>query len=374
MHIRVLVLNPGSATLKIAVAETGDADPAILSRDTLEWPSAPERDAIVESILERMAADREPDVVGMRVVHGGDRYTRPVLVDSEVEDEIERLRPLAPFHNAAALALLAAARRRFAAIPIVAVFDTAFHASRPAASMRYALPLQVARAAGIGRSGFHGIAHESLAHALARACGSDPESIDAVTLQLGAGCSACAIAGGRSIETSMGFTPLEGLVMATRSGDVDPGAVLHLARRLGLDEVEDLLRHRSGLLGLAGTADMREVLERAGRGDDAAELAVEIFVRRIVMTVGAYLTLLQGRGAIVFGGGIGARSMQIRARVAERLSAWDVRLDPVRNAVPAPGQVHVAGARPVYAFETDEEGRIARHAASVFAGPAEPSA
>jgi acetate kinase len=366
--IRVLVLNPGSATLKLALAECHGDEVTVHVRASVEWDATTDRDSLLGSALSRLTTGATPDTIGLRVVHGGDRLTRPTLVDPDVEAEIERCRPLAPFHNGAALDLLAAVRRRFPAVPVVAVFDTAFHAARAPASMRYALPPEIDSDFPIRRYGFHGIAHHALANALARETGVEQAAVDAVTLQLGAGCSACAISAGRSVETSMGFTPLEGLVMATRSGDVDPGLVLRLVRRRSPDEVEDLLRRRSGLLGLAGTADMRRVLERVAAGDPDASLAVEIFVRRVVATVGAYLTLLEGRGAIVFGGGIGAGSAEIRSRVAARLAVWGVRLDPRRNARGAPGPVHASGSRPVWTFETDEEEGIAAQAASVV-GP-----
>lgn len=333
-------------------------------RESSEWDATTNRDSLLGSALLRLTAGDPPDAVGLRVVHGGDRFTRPVAVDRDVEAEIERCRPLAPFHNGAALDLLAAVRDRLPDVPVAAVFDTAFHATRSPASMRYALPRELDQDPPICRYGFHGIAHEALASSLARATGV--AAVDAITLQLGAGCSACAISAGRSVETSMGFTPLEGLVMATRSGSVDPGLVLWLVRHHSPDEVERLLRRRSGLLGLTGTADMRSVLQRAAGGDPDSALAVEVFVRRLVATVGAYLTLLEGRWAIVFGGGIGAGSAEIRARVAERLTAWGVRLDPEHNARGAPGPIHAVGSRPVWAFETDEEERIAAHAAAVL--------
>jgi len=210
------------------------------------------------------------------------------------------------------------------------------------------------------RYGFHGIAHASLAAGVAVAAGCEPAAVDAVTLQLGRGCSACAVAGGRSIETSMGFTPLEGLMMATRSGDVDAGLVVHLQRRgLTLDEVETLLTKEAGLLGVGGSADVRDLLTREAAGDERAALALRIFVRRIVMTVGAYFTLLDGRGALAFGGGIGEHASAIRSRVAAGLTAWNVALDPARNDAATRGLISAHGSRPVYLIPTDEESIIA---------------
>jgi acetate kinase len=212
------------------------------------------------------------------------------------------------------------------------------------------------------RYGFHGIAHESLVRSLAEAERKPTTEVTAVTLQLGGGCSACAVAAGRSVETSMGFSPLEGLVMATRSGDVDPSVVLALIDGGRTPaEVRDLLSRRSGLVGLAGDADMRHVLAAEAAGQEPARVAVALFVRRVVMRVGAYLTLLGGRGSLVFGGGIGTHSAEVRRRVADGLAAWDVALDPERNLEPAvEGLIARPGTRPVYVFETDEERLVAR--------------
>jgi acetate kinase len=249
---------------------------------------------------------------------------------------------------------------------MVAVFDTAFHQQRPEPSRRYALPDDLSRQFELWRYGFHGTAHASLVDGVAALEGSTPSDVTAVVLQLGRGCSACAVERGVSIETSMGFTPLEGLMMGTRSGDVDPGLVLYLLRRGRTpNEVEELLERRSGLAGVGGSADMRELLAAEAGGDPRATLAVALFVRRIVMTAGAYLTLLDGNGAIVFGGGIGENAPEIRARVATGLAAWDVHLDPARNAAGAPGRVSADGARPTYVIRTDEELVIARAVCSV---------
>ncbi|HEY5656207.1 MAG TPA: acetate kinase, partial [Myxococcota bacterium] len=200
--------------------------------------------------------------------------------------------------------------------------------------------------------------------------GRSPREVTAVTLQLGAGCSACAVAAGRSIETSMGFSPLEGLPMATRSGDVDPSVVLELLEQgRSADEVRELLTRQSGFAGLAGEADLRRVLAAEAAGSEPARVAVALFVRRSVATVGAYLTLLGGRGALVFGGGIGTHSADIRRRMAAGLAAWDVALDPQRNDTPGiRGRISAPSARPVYVFETDEERLIARSTYALLAG------
>jgi acetate kinase len=361
----VAVLNVGSATVKAALVKV-DRDAT-----TVRWRSSRSIDpgsGAKASFAELLAdlGNRKEHVaaVGHRVVHGGKRFTEPVLVDATVEEVIASLAPLAPLHNPVALEGVRVARAQFPGRPMVAVFDTAFHADRGPESLRYPLPWDLSEELGLFRYGFHGVAHSSLIESLAEAEDARRDETHAVTLQLGAGCSACAIENGRSIETSMGFSPLGGLPMATRTGDLDPAISLELLRR-GYDpvEVEDLLTRRSGLLGMAGTADMREVLEAEAGGDERARVAVALFVRRVVSLTGAYLTLLKGRGALVFGGGIGTHSAEIRRRVTEGLATWNLELDSERNAAGAPGLISVVSSRPVYVFETDEETRIARSAA-----------
>lgn len=302
-----------------------------------------------------------PDAVAHRIVHCG-RVREPAApLDAAVERRIEAWSLQAPAHNARALSLVAAVRERLPGVPSFAAFDSAFHGDRSAASMRYALPASLVEEFGLWRYGFHGHAHESLRDSAARALGCPPGEVTAVTLQLGSGCSACAIENGRSVETSMGFSPLEGLVMATRAGDVDPGVLLHLLRAgLSGTDIEEQLARRGGLKALGGTADMRELLARAPV-DPAAGLALDVFVRRVVLTVGGYFTLLGGRGVLVFGGGIGANSPEIRRRVADGLQAWGVAVDPGRNPAAEGGLISTADGRPVFAFRTDEEAVIARH-------------
>ncbi|HZD54220.1 MAG TPA: acetate kinase, partial [Woeseiaceae bacterium] len=290
---RIAVVNTGSATLKLAVFEATAEGVRESSSKKYEWRSSDDMPDTVERALREVGA--APDLLGHRVVHGGDRFTEPVRIDAEIERALEDLVALAPLHNAPALAAIRIAGKVFPETPSVAVFDTAFHAKRPGESMRYALPRDWQEELGFRRYGFHGIAHASLARSCAEASSIPPEDVTAVTLQLGAGCSACAIRKGRSIETSMGYTPLEGLVMATRSGNIDPAIVLALLRAgLSADEIEDRLNRHSGLLGLAGTSDMREVLAADVRGEKDARLALKLFIHRLVQTIGAYLTLLDG--------------------------------------------------------------------------------
>jgi acetate kinase len=357
--MRIAVVNTGSATLKLAQFEAGRDGLRQRSSDTHEWQSRGEMESTIEHALRGIG--EPPDILGHRVVHGGSQFTDPVRIDGKVEAALEELVTLAPLHNGPALTAIRVARRVYRDTPSVAVFDTAFHAHRPEASMRYALPREWNEEFDFRRFGFHGIAHASLVQSYAEAVSRPLNKVSAVTLQLGAGCSACAVRNGRSIETSMGYTPLEGLVMATRSGNIDPAIVLELARGgYTPDEIDEQLNRRSGLLGLAGSSDMREVLAADARGDEGARLALALFVYRLVLTIGAYLTLLRGEGAIVFGGGIGEHAPEVRARVAEGLTAWNVELDAALNRANGPGRISAEQSRPVYVFKTREEEMIAK--------------
>jgi acetate kinase len=365
--MKIAVLNTGSGTVKSAVVETTKGgDTSLLRRETFERN---EDEALEETLRRALLAieAEEADGLAHRVVHGGADFVQAVEIDAAVEQSLEALSVMAPLHNPPALEGIRVARRILPGLPAVAVFDTAFHADRSLSSRLYALPWDLMEDLGFYRYGFHGLAHASLVESLARSEGRDPRSVNAVTLQLGSGCSACAVENGRSVETSMGFSPLEGLVMGTRSGDCDPAIALDLLRRgRSIDEVESLLNRESGLLGLGGSADVRDLLQAEARGERRAAVALNLFVRRIVLTVGAYFTLLGGRGSLVFGGGIGTHSAEIRKRVAAGLRAWDVLLDPERNAQTSSGHVGKAGFRDVYVFETEEESIIAREAAAVL--------
>lgn len=364
---RILVVNTGSSTVKLAALDVDEQDVREVQRFEADWSAGDDPASAVREALHGL--ENRPDAFGHRVVHGGADFFEPVTLTAAVEDRLEALVPLAPLHNAPALAAIRSVREEYADVPSVAVFDTAFHARRPDVSTRYALSRELADRFGFRRYGFHGIAHQSLIEALARAQARPVSDIDAVTLQLGAGCSACAVRAGRSIETSMGYTPLEGLVMSTRSGDVDPGVVLHLVRSgMDADRIEHELTRRSGLHGLCGLGDMREILAAVSGGDDAARLALELFCHRIVLTVGAYFTLLGGTGALVFGGGIGTNSPDVRARILAGLGAWDIELDDARNGRDRPGRISTDRSRPVYALETDEESVIARAVVRHLAG------
>jgi acetate kinase len=276
------------------------------------------------------------EAVGHRVVHGGDRYVRSTLITEEVETGIDALAELAPLHNPACLAGIRGAKAALGtSIPMVAVFDTAFHQTMPEVARRYAISIDLAERHHIRRYGFHGIAHASLAHGYA-ACAATPlEDLRVITLQLGNGCSVAAISHGQSVETSMGFTPLEGLVMGTRSGDVDPSIVSYLCEREKVEpaEVERWLNERSGLLGLSGRSnDMKELLRAAQEEqDERAQFAIDLFCYRVRKYLGAYVAVLGGADAIVFGGGIGENAPEIRMRICRDLDWCGCRLDSDRN-------------------------------------------
>jgi acetate kinase len=316
--------------------------------------------------------DLRVDAVGHRVVHGGEQFREPVVIDDDVVAAIDRLSEFAPLHNPGSIAGIRGARAMLGSdTPMVAVFDTAFHRSIPPRAASYAIDPELARKHGIHRYGFHGIAHASLAGICAAAVNRPLAELRLITLQLGNGCSATAIDRGRSVDTSMGFTPLEGLVMGTRSGDLDPAVVGHLVRKEGLsvDEVECLLNERSGLLGVSGLShDMRELLTAAeGNPDSRAALALDMFCYRIRKYIGAYLAVLGGADALVFGGGIGERSAVIRARICEGMDWCGIRLDTARNLAAvgiAPGtamKISEEGAPlACYVAGVDEEVEIAR--------------
>ena len=367
---RIAVLNAGTATLKIAVLRVDRGKVIPEDRTEHEWTEATGSDMLAAALTR---VSQPIDAVGHRVVHGGTSLGDAVRIDDGVMNEIERSIPLAPLHNGRALELIRAANAAFPDVPGFALFDTAFHAQRPPESMAYALPGELVDRFELQRYGFHGIAHASLIEALADMLKRPAGEVTAVTLQLGSGCSACAVRNGRSIETSMGYTPLEGLVMPTRCGDIDPAIVLRLARAgYEADEIERQLMRCSGLLGLSGSSDVREVLAAEARGDERARLALAVFVRRIVMTVGAYLTLLEGQGVLAFGGGIGTHSVEIRRRVAAGLAAWDIEIDAGRNATNAPGRISKSEGRGVFVLETNEESIIAKEVGHLLSGDTLP--
>ncbi len=367
----VLVLNAGSSSLKYRLFDGEAAGPGgVVERIGEDGSGVPDHAAAIERVL------GSPEVsgvtlgaVGHRVVHGGTRFREPVLVDDAVLAGIAELVPLAPLHNPASLAGIRAARTHLPGVPQVAVFDTAFHATLPEAAYTYALPGDVAQRYGVRRYGFHGISVRYVVGATARLLDRPVSELDLVVLHLGNGASATAVSGGRSVETSMGLTPLEGLVMGTRSGDLDPAVIFHLARSgMPLDDVEALLLHQGGLAGLAGDNDMRAVQERAATGDPAARLALAVYCHRIRKYVGAYLAVLGRLDAVVFTAGVGEHSAQVRAGALAGLSGLGIAVDAERNARHAPVISPAGTPVAVCVVPTDEERGIATEIATLL-GP-----
>ena len=289
---------------------------------------------------------------------------------------MEELIPLAPLHNPPALAGVRAVAERLPGVPQVGVFDTAFHRTLPAEASTYALPRWCEERHGVRKYGFHGTSHQSAARRAAELLGKPPGAVNVVTLHLGNGCSAAAVAGGVCVDTSMGFTPLAGLVMGTRSGDLDPAAVLHLQREAGLsvDDADRLLNRESGLKGLCGDNDVRRVLEREAAGDRDAALALAVYCRRIRKTVGAYFAVLGSVDAVVFTAGVGENGPDVRARVCDPLGGFGVALDPAANAAAVGREARVDAGDPVAVLvvPAEEEREIARQARGVVGGAGRP--
>jgi acetate kinase len=326
--MRILVVNSGSSTLKLRVIE--DDDTVTESDDLLAIGSGTAPGEVARVVKGYGLLD----AVGHRIVHGGTWFTGPVRIDDEVADLLGELVNLAPLHQPKSLAVLEALKHALPGIPEVACFDTAFHAGLPASAATYALPREWRERWGLRRFGFHGLSHSYAATRAAGMVDRPLESLRLVTCHLGAGASLAAIREGRSIDTTMGFTPLEGLVMATRSGNVDPGLLVWLQRSGGLtsDELADGLEHRSGLQGLAGTPDMREILVAAGRGEPEAVLAIDVYVHRLRAGIAAMTASLGGLDGLVFTGGVGENSPLIRRRVVSDLEVLGLLLDGDRNS------------------------------------------
>ncbi len=399
--MRILTVNCGSSSLKLALCDVTTSDvrristvsvDAIGGDATISSHGGASRDgsrrpavaaghrAALDSSLDSLGSDHglSVEAIGHRVVQGG-RYVSPSVIDEPVTRAIREALPLAPLHNAPSLAGIEAAAARFPGTPMVAVFDSAFHATIPEVARRYALPEDIPLPGGIRRHGYHGIAHRSLVERYAAITREDPAGVTLVTLQLGSGCSAAAVRGGVSVDTSMGFTPLEGLVMGTRPGDVDPGALLYLLREghITPEKLDVLLNHRSGLLALSGTtSDMSELLRLAAAGDERADIAIEVFCYRVRKYIGAYVAVLGNARAVVFGGGI-ARSPEIRRRICERLGVFGVTFDAAKNEAlrDTEGALSAANGRmEAWFIPTDEERVIARDTFTVLAGGAKPAA
>lgn len=353
----VFVLNCGSSSLKYQLVEPESA--TVLASGLVEQigegtghlthrvgEAKHERDLALADheaalvAVDELFAEHGPDLstsgitaVGHRVVHGGPRFSEPVRIDDDVIAAVEELAPLAPLHNSPALEGIRAAMSVHDTVPHVAVFDTAFFSDLPPAAYTYALDTELAATHHIRRYGFHGTSHDYVSHAAADFLDADHAALKQIVLHLGNGASASAIAGGVAVETSMGLTPLEGLVMGTRPGDLDPGLPAYLNRQAGygVDALDTLLNKKSGLLGLTGVNDFREVVRRAESGDERARLGFDVVVHRLVAYVGAYLAQLGGVDVLTFTAGIGENSAPLRAAVAERLAPLGFRLDADAN-------------------------------------------
>ena len=397
--MNVLALNCGSSSVKLQLVDAepgaGDHAPlAVLARGAVHNVSSPnatwsvdvgdrraegelhlrDHSVAAQELLTRFrdAYGGAIDAVGHRIVHGGARYREATVIDQAVIDSLTELEDLAPLHNGPCVAGIRAARIVLGdGVPMTASFDTTFHHDLPPVASQYAIPASLAERYAIRRYGFHGLSYRSV---LARYChftDTPPESATLIVLHLGSGCSAAAIREGRSVDTSMGFTPLEGLVMGTRSGDLDPAIVAFLAQHESTpaETVEQWLNTRSGLMGVSRTSsDMRELLA-VERDDEHAQLAVSMFAYRARKYVGAYLAALGGAPAVVFTGGIGENSPVVRTRILEDMEWCGIRLDPSCNSacVGAPARVSADDSRvAVYAIPTDEEGMIARDAARLL--------
>jgi acetate kinase len=399
LKVKILVLNCGSATLKFQLIETVsvkdkeqklaggivdrigkqasyhfEASGAVLEEKTAVIPTHEEAVRRVIDWLRSKPGFDSIDAVGHRVVHGGNRLTSSVFIDDEVIATIEALCEIAPLHNPASLSGIRAARKILgASMPMVAAFDTSYHHRIPEQAALYAIPYELSQKHKIRRYGFHGLAHQYDIARYAEIAGKRADEIDAVTLHLGNGCSASAIRNGRSIDTSMGFTPLEGLVMGTRSGDLDPALVSYLARMEAVDaaEIEQWLNQRSGLLGLSGISnDMRELVASYDE-NPRARLAVEAFCYRARKYLGAYLAVLGGAQAVMFSGGIGENSSLVRAMICRNMDWCGLHLDSSANEAVLGRDGIISSADSglkVAVIHTDEEMMIARETVQLIGG------
>lgn len=413
--MNILVLNVGSSSIKFQLVDTnGDAIAASrdrrLARGQIERIGGEavitvtaegraqattvhamrDHAAAVEYIIGWLTSDEsgvpissvsDIEAVGHRVVHGGEKFSQSTRIDDDVRRALEELIDLAPLHNPHNLRGIAAARAVLGPdVPQVAVFDTAFHHSLPETAHIYAIPYQLYRRHRVRRYGFHGTSHRYVAYRYRQLTGRTREDTKIITLHLGNGASACAIVGGRSVDTSMGFTPLEGLVMGTRSGDIDPAILDFIAAKEGmsLGELDAMLNKQSGLLGVSGlTADMRELLaEEAENGDRRARLAIDLFCYRIRKYLGAYLAAMNGAHAVIFAGGIGENSVDVRRRICAGMDWLGIQVDDVKNAALAGGEgrIDVDGSRvQLWVIPTDEELLIARDTWRLVTGAEVPS-
>ncbi|MFJ3225421.1 acetate kinase [Streptomyces sp. NPDC086783] len=403
---RVLVLNSGSSSVKyqlldmrnhsrlaMGLVERIGERTSRLTHTPLTGGGAEPREttgpiadheAALKSVAEELAKDGlgldspELAAIGHRVVHGGLKFTRPTLVDDTVLAEIQRLIPVAPLHNPANLTGILTARALRPDLPQVAVFDTAFHTTMPESAARYAIDVKTADEHRIRRYGFHGTSHAFVSRATAKLLGKDPSEVNVIVLHLGNGASASAVREGRCVDTSMGLTPLEGLVMGTRSGDTDPAVIFHLMRVGGMstDEIDTLLNKKSGLIGLCGDNDMREIRRRVDAGDEQARLAFDIYIHRLKKYIGAYYAVLGRVDAVAFTAGVGENAAPVREAAVAGLEGLGLAVDGELNAVRSdePRLISPEHARVAVAVvPTDEELEIATQTYALVSGSAERS-
>ena len=360
-----LVERIGSALARVRCGREGEP-PVAFERDIPDHQRAIE--TVFECLLDpghgALSELAEIDGVGHRMVHAGEHFSGSVMITTEVARRIEECIDLAPLHNPHNLRGYQAVRALLPDCPNAGVFDTAFHQTMPARAYLYALPYELYRDQRIRRYGFHGTSHRYVCQRYAEIHGSGPEQYKLISCHLGSGASICAIDGGRSVDTSLGFTPLEGLVMGTRAGDVDPGILLDLMARqqITVEEVTEMLNRRSGLLGISGLSnDMRELITASRNGNERARLAIDVFCYRVKKYIGSYYAVLNGADAVIFTGGIGENSPEVREWCCEGLEALGIRINPVANTACAGSESQVgAGETAVWAIPTNEELLIAR--------------
>ncbi len=369
---QIFVVNSGSSSIKYQLVDLATERPVLgglVERVGEPGSDVPDHAAGLRSILHNLGNGHEIAAVGHRVVHGGALFTEPTVVTDEVERGIEGLAAHAPLHNPANLQGIRAARLALPELPHVAVFDTAFHHTLSPAAYTYAIDRDLAAQHGVRRYGFHGTSHKFVSEQAAVFLGRPLASLKTIVLHLGNGASVAAVDGGVSIETSMGMTPLEGLVMGTRSGDIDAAVLIHLHRQAGLDfdELDQLLNRRSGLLGLSGNGDMRDVQAAASNGDEVAEAALAVYRHRIRRYIGAYIAHLGGLDAIVFTAGVGENNSLLRRRVLAGLEFLGIHVDLDRNELASrePRFISPDGSPvAVLVIPTNEELEIARQTAA----------
>jgi acetate kinase len=357
--VNVFVVNAGSSSLKLRLL---DGEDNLLATRDLPRPNAADLSAVLESFCEE---NPDIDAVGHRVVHGGSAFTQPILLDAATDAALEALADLAPLHNPPSLAAIEAMRTLRPDLPQVACFDTTFHVDMPPKAATYAVPIEWRKRWDIRRFGFHGLSHSWASRRAGELLGQTREHLRLVTAHLGAGASLAAVSFGRSVDTTMGFTPMEGLVMATRSGSVDPGLLIWVQRRGGfsVDDVEEALERQSGLLGLSGkSGDLRRIIAATDEGDQNAKLAYEVFVYRIQTNVAAMCAAMDGMDSLVFTGGAGQASARLRADVCAALGFLGVELAATNETLSADGIISRPRVMPaVLVVQAREDIEIVRH-------------